>query len=273
MTLYVRDEEDIIEDNLKFHHAMGVDGFIVTDNGSKDATLEILRKYEQLGWIKEIVVNSSKEHPQDLCVDKMIRLAKNKYHADWIINADADEFWWSSLGNLKTVLSKYIKYNIVLVNLINVLPEEGKNRKEWSKMIFAPIKNGEKKGLSKYSLYAPNIPKVIHRTKFYRKISRGNHQVQMLFEKKCIAPNIVIYHYPVRSYSHFERKVIRGGIAYMNNPNKNLGVHWRYWYNLYLHNKLSNEYREVVGIDSGEDYMLKNVLGVDNAYLKFVNNI
>ena len=36
MTLKVRDEEDVIEDNLRFHGAMGVDFFIVMDNGSVD---------------------------------------------------------------------------------------------------------------------------------------------------------------------------------------------------------------------------------------------
>lgn len=273
MTLYVRDEEDIIEDNLKFHHAMGIDGFIVTDNGSKDSTLEILRKYERLGWIKEIIINPSTNHPQDICVDKMIRLAKNKYHADWIINADADEFWWSPLKNLKKALEEYHKSNIVFVNLFNVLPEDGKNRKDWDKMVFSPIKNWEQEGLSKYSLYAPNIPKVIHRTEFYRKIFRGNHQVQMLFEKKCIASNIFIYHYPIRSYSHFERKVIRGGIAYSNNSNKNLGIHWRYWYSLYLQGQLLDEYKKTVSIEHFDDFLSKNVLGTDKAYLDFVKDI
>ena len=42
MALKVRDEGDILEANLRFHHALGVDHFVVTDNGSTDETPEIL---------------------------------------------------------------------------------------------------------------------------------------------------------------------------------------------------------------------------------------
>jgi glycosyltransferase involved in cell wall biosynthesis len=49
MTLKVRDEEDVIEDNLRFHRALGVDFFVVMDNGSVDRTPEILARYQDAG--------------------------------------------------------------------------------------------------------------------------------------------------------------------------------------------------------------------------------
>ncbi len=49
MTLKVRDEEDVIEDNLRFHRALGVDFFVVMDNGSVDRTPEILARYADAG--------------------------------------------------------------------------------------------------------------------------------------------------------------------------------------------------------------------------------
>ena len=49
MTLLLRDEEDIVRENLDFHLAQGVDRVIVTDNGSEDGTVEILREYEARG--------------------------------------------------------------------------------------------------------------------------------------------------------------------------------------------------------------------------------
>jgi glycosyl transferase family 2 len=49
MTLKVRDEDDVLEDNLRFHRTLGVDFFIVTDNGSVDRTPEILARYVTAG--------------------------------------------------------------------------------------------------------------------------------------------------------------------------------------------------------------------------------
>ena len=49
MTLLLRDEEDIVRENLDFHLAQGVDRVIVTDNGSEDRTVEILRDSTRRG--------------------------------------------------------------------------------------------------------------------------------------------------------------------------------------------------------------------------------
>ena len=54
MALKVRDEGDILEANLRFHHALGVDHFIVTDNGSTDETMDILGRYEKAGLVTVI---------------------------------------------------------------------------------------------------------------------------------------------------------------------------------------------------------------------------
>ena len=51
MTLLVKNEAELLETNLRFHHAMGVDAFVVTDNGSTDATPDIIRRYVEKGWI------------------------------------------------------------------------------------------------------------------------------------------------------------------------------------------------------------------------------
>lgn len=53
MTLLVKNEEGMLEENLQFHKAMGVDGFIITDNNSTDSTPDIIRKYKQKGGLKK----------------------------------------------------------------------------------------------------------------------------------------------------------------------------------------------------------------------------
>ena len=70
MTLLVRNEEDVIAENILFHYAQGVESFLVMDNLSTDATSAILRRlarfvpityiqqtsdtYDQAQWVTEM---------------------------------------------------------------------------------------------------------------------------------------------------------------------------------------------------------------------------
>lgn len=79
MTLLVKNEEGMLEENLQFHKAMGVDGFIITDNNSTDSTPDIIRKYKQKGWIKEVIEEKATNYEQKDWVDRMIWKAKTIY--------------------------------------------------------------------------------------------------------------------------------------------------------------------------------------------------
>jgi Glycosyl transferase family 2 len=106
MTLKVRDEADIISDNLRFHRAMGVDFFVVTDNGSVDGTSEILERYVAAGLAHVIQEPTSGLRSNEMdWTTRMARLAASEYGADWVFNNDADEFWWPLTGTIKDVLA------------------------------------------------------------------------------------------------------------------------------------------------------------------------
>ena len=106
MTLKVRDEEDIIEDNLRFHRALGVDFFVVMDNGSVDRTPEILARYSDAG-----LAHVLRDETGDLrglgaqWYTRMGRMAATEFGADWVIHNDADEFWWPISGTIKDALA------------------------------------------------------------------------------------------------------------------------------------------------------------------------
>ena len=166
--------------NIRFHKAMGVDCCIVMDHCSKDGTIEIIKKLQCEGLVQELIEEKSEKYEQSKFVHRMINLAIKKYHADYVIPIDADEFWWTPLRNLKKAIGNYPHNNIIYVPLKNMVPEEGLTWIEWSNVVLNSIENYEVEGLSKYSLYRSPIPKVIHRTQFYQIISLGYHQEQML---------------------------------------------------------------------------------------------
>lgn len=244
MTLLVKNEEGMLEENLQFHKAMGVDGFIITDNNSTDSTPDIIRKYKQKGWIKEVIEEKATNYEQKDWVDRMIWKAKTIYKADWIINADADEFWFPSKGNLKTLLPSE-HFGILSAKVRNVCPEEGKPYWEW-KNVALEVPNLEDYDLSPFSLFSRHYKKVMHRAAGYIQISMGNHKVTMLPHREK-AGDITIYHFPIRNKEHFIQKMVNGGKQLEKHQGKHGGRHWRYFYSLYKEGKLHQEYDRMVG--------------------------
>src|SRR5215208_5854536 len=105
MALKVRDEGDILEENLRFHHALGVDHFVVTDNGSTDETPEILRRYADAGLVHVISEPGTDYRMAGAgWLTQMARFAATELGADWVIHTDADEFWSPVEGSLKETL-------------------------------------------------------------------------------------------------------------------------------------------------------------------------
>jgi hypothetical protein len=104
LTLLVRDEADVLEDFLAFHLAAGVDLVIATDHRSEDGTTEILERYAREGRVHLIREEAERIRQSDW-MTRMARLAAEEHGADWVINSDADEFWWPREGSITEVLA------------------------------------------------------------------------------------------------------------------------------------------------------------------------
>ena len=252
MTLLVKNEADVLERNLLFHKSMGVDGFIITDNASTDATPDIIEKYVQRGWVLHSIHEPASGYEQKRWVDRMVWLAKTRYQADWVINADADEFWFPTKGNLKTGPS-VTHANVLAAEVCNVCPEEGKPYWEWNSVI-REVPSLEEYDLSPYSIFSRHYKKVMHRACGYLQISMGNHKVSMLPHREQRG-SLIIYHYPMRGRKHFMDKMINGGKQLETHHGKHGGRHWRYFYELYKDGRLSEEYDRVVGLNCRQQLM------------------
>ena len=199
MTLLVRDEETLIEDNIRFHISQGVDKIIVTDNKSQDGTRNILNKYEHLGWV-EIIDELSEDYEQDKWVDRMIKIAIEKYNADWIINVDADEFFLSKTRNLKDALPNDLKPNILVCWWNWGWIQEEQNW--WEVVEFVKPSN--------------NNHKSIHSAKFYSRIGRGNHKVHMRkVHSPSITEDITLFHIQPNDFEKYRKRM---QTAYLSRP-------------------------------------------------------
>jgi hypothetical protein len=204
MTLLARNEEDILDAHLAFHLNAGVDFVIAIDNGSDDATTEILTSYARDGYVD--VTHDDGELQQAEWVTGMARRAATEFGADWVVNSDADEFWWPRGGSLKEVLSA-------------VPARYGSVRGMWRH--FAPRPLGDdffaermtvrvcNPGAEDNSPYSPRF-KTVHRAHPEVTVVTGNHRAlgQGLDPIPGWYP-IDVLHFPIRSLQHFAEKYMR----------------------------------------------------------------
>jgi glycosyltransferase involved in cell wall biosynthesis len=246
MTLLLRDEEDIVRENLDFHLAQGVDRVIVTDNGSVDGTLEILRAYEAKGAVR-LLLEPADDYSQGRWVTRMARMAAEE-GADWVINSDADEFWWPRAGTLRSTFEGLGgDVGVVVAHRTNFVPRPEDGRAFWERMTM-------RERISLNPLGKPLPPKVAHRAHPEITVVQGNHRVEgPELGERVDDGSIQILHFPMRTYAQFENKIVKGGRAYARNrelPDRT-GRTWRRLYGLWERGGLRDHYADQVIADDG----------------------
>ena len=226
MTLLVRDEADILRANLDFHLSRGVDFFIATDNGSTDGTVEILEEYEQRGVVK-LLHETDDDYAQGRWVTRMARMAYEDHGARWVINNDADEFWWTERGNLCDSLERLpAETNVVVADRFNFVPLRESERPFYERMIYREVCSLNFQG-------APLPPKSCHRGHGDVIVHQGNHSIS--WDQPTVEAEsrpIEILHFPLRTFAQFENKIRLGGAAYERNTELSAGI-GRTWRALY----------------------------------------
>lgn len=227
MTLLVRDAEELLEANLRFHMAQGVDHFIITDNRSTDSTADIIQRYVNEG-LATAIYEAEDDYSQDRWVTRMAQLAATAQGADWVINSDDDEFWQAPGGSLKPVLSALnTDVTTLLVHRLDHPPLRTTNEGPfWQDMVYREVQSFN-------SLGQPLLPKMLHRAHAQVQVSQGNHDVSLQRAGlQATSREISISHFPLRTYEAFERKIRSGGAAYARNTRlpMSVGHVWRHLY-------------------------------------------
>jgi hypothetical protein len=203
MTLLVSDEEDIVEPLIDYHLDQGVDFVLITANRATDEVLEKVAPYVDAGSAR-LIREDATVYAQSEWVTRMARMAAEEHAADWVINGDADEFFWPEAGTLKETLAAVpAEYGVLDMPLCHFVPRLEDDRFFADSMTVRELRSLKPSGRAV-------VAKAVHRAVPGVEVSMGNHRVSGAgLEVLHAWQPIVGLHFPFRGFAQFERRVAR----------------------------------------------------------------
>jgi hypothetical protein len=266
LTVLARDEADIIDAQVAFHLNAGVDFVVATDNNSRDGTTDILKAYEREGVLR-LIEEPAEGLRQGEWVTRMARLAASELDADWVINSDADEFWWPRGESLKNVLAAVPpQYGIVHAFWRSFVPRPDDDRFFAERMTVrlsqhAPINDPS-------SFYRP-VTKVAHRADANVVVGRGNHGlVGSPLRALTTWHPIEVLHFPQRSRAQWAHKVDLQGAAFTKHIERaGTGYHLTS-YSALQRGRIDDQYAAMVVDDEAVERGLRDRTVVEDTRLR-----
>lgn len=226
-TLLVHDDADILDAWFQHHLAEGVGLFLVTAHRSPSATTDILSRYRDViagCWHQE-----EEAYRQSEWVSRMANAAR-ALDPDWIVHLDADEFWTGF-----ECLSRQLPDTMVVRTgpWRNHLPLTGLSGEccTPSEMPYFEIPGRTAPHQPRFAADGMgNGGKIAHRPLPDVMVGMGNHCLHSPEVGAAATDELIIHHYPVRSFDQFQRKCRNGAqsLRAMQLP-KAVGGHWHHW--------------------------------------------
>lgn len=118
------------------------------------------------------------------------------------------------------------------------------------------------------------MDKVMTRTQGLTEVEYGNHGATHELDKTDCG-TVSIYHYPVRTFAQFQKKVVNYGKSLEKNTRFSEGssMHLRYWYQRYLDGKLEQDY-EAISFSQTEldNFVQQGYAREDDTLFEFFNS-
>ena len=210
VVMMVKDEADIIGENLTWLYFTGLRRFVLLDNGSTDETAVIIERFRRAHQDSEVLVLKDPliRYMQAEKTTGLYRLAISIWpDVRWIIPADADEFLIAEQGY------EVLDDNSSRVDAVSI-PKVIHFRREDSLQHGASV-------MGRMDYRSPLFcvpPKIVARNNLFITITQGNHKVRLVDDRPPIYTGgfkLGLYYreFPTRSFQHFLCKIRNGGPA------------------------------------------------------------
>lgn len=244
MILLIKDEADIITQNLEHHYNMGFRVFCVIDNGSTDGSAELVRAFRTrrqdalVLYAFDPVTGHYQAAKMRMFHDLLLPYADIAgLKIDWIFYVDADEFLTyagpeGEEGRIVDLLSRD-RLALLAMMWVNCASEAPLAKLEEAHSPFqaCPLAQGPMTDVAtKIALRSTSPSYPMEGNHFAEPFPHGLDEMATLS-----SVDWYIYHFPLRSRDQVRRKVINGGKAFQDTSGlENHGSHWKQRYDLYL---------------------------------------
>jgi hypothetical protein len=276
------DQADILRDFLDWHLALGVDLIVAIDGGSTDASTDILDEYAKTGRVVWQPL-PDRDLNKFALADELMRLARDRYGADWIILCDVDEFICTTGDDFRAVLAESEASGVAQLKLPRrtmtgpPLRPGQRATQALTLRIDRTVEATRDQYLSG-DLPVPFVfievgPHLVVRASAIDAYGPGAHVATMMWGRSETNEKLYILHYAIRAFESLQKKVenTKAWLAVNQQLPPLWGWHWRRWIRLNDAGRLREDYdAQFVSAERAQQLIREGTCVVDQSVADWI---